>query len=169
MQTFLPLPSMTRSAKALDNQRLGKQRVEAFQILNALNGLTKGWVNHPATRMWRGYEEALNFYGRIICEEWIRRGFKDTMSQRFVLKPEPLIMSERFVLTSDPVIFPPWFGDPEFHRSHQSNLVRKNPVYYGSKFPDVPDDLPYVWPDLEKLNSVPQSKNSSFSTSYYYM
>ena len=41
---------------------------------------------------------------------------------------------------------PPWLGDPALHRSHQSNLVRKDPAFYKERFPDVPDDLPYVWP-----------------------
>ena len=40
----------------------------------------------------------------------------------------------------------PWLGDPAVHRSHQSALVRKNPDHYRPLFPDVPDDLPYVWP-----------------------
>ena len=42
--------------------------------------------------------------------------------------------------------FPPWFGDKEFHRSHQSNLIRKMPEHYQKLFPDVPNNLPYVWP-----------------------
>ena len=42
MQTFLPYPDFTQSAKTLDYRRLGKQRVEAWQILNALRGVSKG-------------------------------------------------------------------------------------------------------------------------------
>jgi hypothetical protein len=41
---------------------------------------------------------------------------------------------------------PPWLGDPDFHLSHQSALVRKDPDFYGPLFPGVPDDLEYVWP-----------------------
>lgn len=41
---------------------------------------------------------------------------------------------------------PPWLGDAELHRSHQSNLIRKDPTRYGPLFPGVPDDLPDVWP-----------------------
>ena len=66
MQTFLPFSSIRRSVSSLDNKRLGKQRVEVLQILKALSGETKGWVNHPATAMWRGYEDALVFYG-VSC------------------------------------------------------------------------------------------------------
>ena len=36
MQTFLPYKSFVKSLNCLDNKRLGKQRVEAMQILNAI-------------------------------------------------------------------------------------------------------------------------------------
>ena len=60
MQTFLPYKDFTKSAKALDNKRLGKQRVEVKQILNALDGKSKGWTNHPATNMWRDMKQPLH-------------------------------------------------------------------------------------------------------------
>ena len=41
---------------------------------------------------------------------------------------------------------PPWLGDPDFHRSHRSALVRKDAGHYRELFPEVPDDLDYVWP-----------------------
>ena len=62
MQTFLPYSDFERSAKTLDYKRLGKQRVEAYQILQALSDPNYGWQNHPAVKMWRGYEEALVAY-----------------------------------------------------------------------------------------------------------
>ena len=36
MQTFLPYKSFEESAKVLDWRRLGKQRVEGMQIINAI-------------------------------------------------------------------------------------------------------------------------------------
>ena len=36
MQTFLPYPDFQLSAECLDYKRLGKQRLEAFQLLVAL-------------------------------------------------------------------------------------------------------------------------------------
>ena len=41
---------------------------------------------------------------------------------------------------------PPWLGLDALHTSHRSALVRKEPEHYRSPFPDVPDDLPYLWP-----------------------
>ena len=56
MQTFLPYRDFKQSFRVLDYRRLGKQRVEAHQVLNVLLGRTTtgGWRNHPITRMWDG-------------------------------------------------------------------------------------------------------------------
>ena len=59
MQTFLPYADFEKTAKCLDYRRRGKQRVEATQIIQTLSGVTTGWHNHPATKMWRGHELAL--------------------------------------------------------------------------------------------------------------
>jgi hypothetical protein len=88
MQTFLPYPDFEATARVLDWRRLGKQRVECMQILNALHGTSKGWVNHPAVRMWRGYEDALETYQSFMIEEWVRRGEK--MRHTITLKTETM-------------------------------------------------------------------------------
>ena len=62
MQTFLPYDDFVLSLDCLDYRRLGKQRVEAMQLLNAMKREKGGWINHPATKMWRGYEKALTEY-----------------------------------------------------------------------------------------------------------
>ena len=136
MQTFLPCADFRASARFLDRQRLGKQRVEAWQILQALHRTTGGWRNHPAVRMWRGYDAALALYGIAMCREWRRRGYRDTLRVRF--KP--------YVATDPLVCLPAWLGDEAFHRSHRSNLLRKAPDHYRPFWPTEADDLPYVWP-----------------------
>lgn len=138
MQTFLPYADFERSARVLDRQRLGKQRVETWQLIRANDGLTKGWVNHPAARMWRGYTTALAYYGIAVCEEWIRRGYKDTMLDRF----QQIVELENGRYEN-----PSWLGRTDIHVSHQSNLVRKLPGHYREFFPHVPDDLEYIWPE----------------------
>jgi hypothetical protein len=135
MQTFLPYPSFTESAKCLDSRRLGKQRVECLQIVNALTGLSAGWVNHPATVMWRGHVNELVDYAIEICTEWRRRGYKDTLLERF-----------NHMASMAEAEYPKWLGDPAFHDSHKSNLLRKAPFYYSQFNWNVPDNLPYVWP-----------------------
>lgn len=132
MQTFLPYPSFEQSAAALDYRRLGKQRVEAYQILRAIRGESKGWTNHPATKIWTGYEYALCTYGIAICDEWIARGYNDSLLPKF------LTLRNEYPDTGLPSLI----GDEAFHLSHQSNLKRKDPQHYTW---EIPDDLPYVW------------------------
>lgn len=129
MQTFLPYPDFEKTARCLDWRRLGKQRVECMQILNALRGASKGWINHPAVRMWRGFEDALETYQAAIIDEWVRRGYKNNMT------------GVSHIVYS----LPTWFGDADFHTSHQSNLLRKDHGHY-SQFFDVRPDLEYIWP-----------------------
>jgi hypothetical protein len=139
MQTFLPYPDFVSSAKVLDRQRLGKQRVETIQILNALHEIKPGYRNHPATKMWRGHEFQLALYGLAMVSEWIDRGYTDNVC-RTQLEDHAGHAEQG---SHD---MPAWMGDEAFHLSHQSNLVRKDPRHYRVYFPDVPDDLEYVWP-----------------------
>lgn len=145
MQTFLPYPSFEISAKALDRTRLGKQRVEALQILRAITGLSKGWQRHPAVNMWRGYEFALIRYAQAVCREWTGRGYKDTCSGQISDIGAALRMSG-IPNQGDP----PWLGDVRFHRSHRSALFRKAPSHYGPIFgpddPAITSPVPYFWP-----------------------
>lgn len=168
MQTFLPFPDIVRSAACLDRQRLGKQRLEARQILDILMGKIDGggWKNHAAVRMWRGYPNGLCMYGLAVANEWRQRGYKDRQWGEFTDRAlelglitelnwvHPPIVSEKsdrkfneiVTVTISPDDMPPWFGDEVFHQSHRSNLVRKDPEHYRKYFPDVPDNIPYVWP-----------------------
>jgi hypothetical protein len=139
----LPYRDFVPSVETLDDKRLGKQRVEAFQILRALTDSTYGWQHHPAVNMWRGYEEALALYGLAACLTWVQRGNRDNMLTRFF----------PYVGVPGTFSYPEWLGDDEFHRSHQSNLVRKDAQHYGPQFPDVPDDLPYYWPTQQGYDS----------------
>jgi len=153
VQTFLPLPDFDESARLLDVRRLGKQRVEALQVLRGLTVPGYGWRRHPAVLMWAGYEEALVRYGIQVCLRWRGLGHTDTCEAtlRKDLREslgitEPRLQAE-LAETGD---LPPWLGDEEFHRSHRSALVRKDPDFYGPLFPDVPPDLPYVWPESDR-------------------
>jgi hypothetical protein len=148
MQTFLPYADFERTARVLDLKRLGKQRVECIQVLRGLTRSDYGWRHHPAVKMWKGYEEALGRYSFTCCEVWVEGGFADTCAATIVADLREAgvtaVRSQAELVEAGAV--PPWLGDPVFHRSHQSALVRKDPDFYGPVFPDVPDDLDYVWP-----------------------
>lgn len=121
MQTFLPYADFAESARALDQKRLGKQRVEVVQIVRALTRETYGWKHHPAVLMWRGYEEALGASGVPVPPR---------------SQAEPAAAGD----------LPPRLGDEALHRSHRSSLLRKEPEHYGPILGDEPDDLECVWP-----------------------
>lgn len=148
MQTFLPFPDFRRSAEALDERRLGKQRVEALQVIRALTRPAYGWKHHPATKMWTGHVEALAAYGLVVTEVWTGRGHADTCAATIIADlaeaglPPPRTQAELAAAGE----LPSWLGEEAFHRSHRSALVRKDPDRYRPLFPDVPDDLEYVWP-----------------------
>lgn len=144
MQTFLPCPGFRASAALLDDRRLGKQRVEVLQVLRALTWTSYGWRNHPAVRMWRGFVPGLVAYGLAVCDEWVARGRVDAVGEALLgftggRAPDVDELAARGQL-------PPWLGHDPVHASHRSALVRKDPEHYRPLFPDVPDDLPYVWP-----------------------
>lgn len=155
----------TTSAKNLDNKRLGKQRVEALQILNLIQDLkflsqrynkprpinpydfrawvrtlaslykkepirlyrgdhciTLGFVYHPAILMFLGYEDSLKRYINAHIQEWISRGFENTMQTYKTYKEDQPI----FTL------------DPTFHRNHKAALLtkeieRNEPKWYIKK------------------------------------
>ncbi len=132
MQTFLPYPDFARTAACLDSRRLGKQRVEAFQILNVLaDPSRRGWQHHPAVEMWRGYEDALRLYMNAMIIEWTQRGYRNTMG---------------IVEVAGAPETPPWLGDPAFHAAHRANLLRKDAEFYSRYGWTESPDLPYIWP-----------------------
>ena len=137
MQTFVPLGSdFSGNARVLDWRRLGKQRVEGYQILLALADPEYGWQSHPAVKMWQGYSAGLALYVVEMCKEWRKRGYVDNMLPRI----------EPFLLNAAMVRIPMWLDDPRVTLSHRSNLLRKEYSWYCQFWPDDPDDLPYYWP-----------------------
>lgn len=136
VNTFLPYRDFKESALCLDYKRLGKQRVEAMQIYNIVSGRTvkKGWRNHPCTKMWYGYPAALANYINIFIDEWVSRGYLNTMQKQ-----------------DDSNIILPWWMEDEntmnkIIESHRSNLIRKNLAFYSKYHWLVSNDIKYYWP-----------------------
>lgn len=141
MQTFLPYRDFQQCAACLDLKRLGKQRVETKQIYLSLT-TGGGWKNHPAVKMWRGYESALCLYGLVMCTEWQCRGYRDSLTPFFA---EQLFWERRS--GKDAIEIPHWLTSRSFIRSHRSNLLRKDPDHYGRFNWNVPINLEYIWPE----------------------
>lgn len=149
MQTFLPYPCYEQSARVLDRARLGKQRVEAYQILCSLHRIRYNkdthmwelfdsrWKNHPAVLMWENHSLSLCEYTKAMISEWSKRGYKDSCLEK-ILYFESIIHQEN--------IKPSFIGNKEFHASHRSNLLRKFPEHYRQFGWKEPDNLSYFWP-----------------------
>ena len=146
MQTFLMYKSskenpnyaeivktLNKTIVRLDYKRLGKQRVEAMQIIDIHEGRSSSsaWVNHPAVKMWKDNIECLKLYHNLCINEWMNRGYKNTMI--------------KYDIDENKVSLPDWLTK-EFIDSHRSNLLRKYFSYYKQFNWNVPDNLPYVWP-----------------------
>lgn len=137
VNTFLPYPDIERSVATLDNKRLGKQRVECHQILGILldwptkDGKKRtGWRNHSATRMWRGYPDALKVYMDASVKEWVRRGMNNSYE----------------LWNFSDVEMPPWFGSAFFHRTHRQVLLFKDFDHYSQFGWEEEPKHEYFWP-----------------------
>jgi hypothetical protein len=132
--TFLPYPDIRLSITCLDRTRISKQKLEAFQMLNVVEGRKEGYRNHPAVKMWMGYAPLLKHYLNECIDECERRGYSNSI--------------ERIEDVGD-IVYPWWWGWEHLHRSHQASLIRKHPLYYTPIFTDI-DPLylgrGYVWP-----------------------
>lgn len=161
MQTFLTTTtSFKATAQTLDNKRLNKQALEAWQILMTNLQLDpqgnfrqpKGWYNHPATKMWRGHETALYQYIQQMVIEWKSRGFNSTIGDK--AKATMLRAQELGLVDLTEIKFPKWMQDTEhFARiaeSHRKALLVKNYEWYSqfnwSEDTGAPEsDYEYVW------------------------
>lgn len=130
MQVFLPESSFARCAEVLDTKRLVKQLLEGRQILTVLAGesTSKGWKNHPAVKMFEGYEVTLVAYLAAIRDEMDARGYKweknwaviqDIYDKHYKGEPQP---------------WPYWMLDQSLWNrlmiTHRGRLWEKDPVKY---------------------------------------
>lgn len=161
MQTFLPVTQTYDSmASHLDNRRLNKQALEGWQILMTLLELDpdgnhrkpKGWVNHPAVKMWRGHELALYEYIMSMVKEWKQRGYKSTIGDKATETIR--VAYENALLDTNPTK-PDWMTDTvRFERiaaSHRRALLVKEYSWYSqfhwAEDPGTqPTDYEYIWP-----------------------
>lgn len=163
MQVFLPEKSFVDSAQALDYRRLVKQLLEGRQIMTVLAGeqTSRGWVNHPAVKMFKGYERALYAYLFAIKDEMHARGYKweknwDVIQDTYI---------RNFI--SQDTFLPPWMEDEELFNkviiTHRGRLWEKDPIHYeeyqpeGQYFMDYvccPGKCTYYWATHKELINV---------------
>ena len=147
MQTFVPYADMHESAVVLDNKRLNKQLLEGRQIYNILveNRTKGGWVNHPAVKMWRNYDNALYAYLENVMLECVFRGISVEKNWSAITE-----MHKNNWDRGSNIVMPPWWGDERVHQSHRNNLYNKDPEYYAEFVCDgrvtCCDKCNYFWP-----------------------
>ena len=110
MQTFLPYEHFRESLAVLDNIRLNKQIVEAWQIYTG----RVPQANHPACLMWADHRPALGRYLFTACVEYVHRFGKDhSILEKFLDLPAPACGQYEFK------------APPLMRLSHCVNLMRK--------------------------------------------
>jgi hypothetical protein len=130
MQTFLPYKSFVNTARTLDNKRLNKQILECYQILKVIssNDPHAGWRNHPAVKMWRGYEKSLWNYTMCMVDEAVIRGIRTDGNMRNLLALRDNVGHTWG--SGDPK----WMDDKTIMArvttTHKANLYRKDPEQY---------------------------------------
>lgn len=164
VNTFIVSDDYETTARLLDYKRLGKQRVEAMQIINVLEReergeINKGWKNHPATKMWRGNVNQLKKYTNVMITEWIRRGYKNTM--KFYSIDETDVESENETDV-------PWFVKwKPLQYSHMASLVRKDRDFYKplfkGKYPIVYSLYTYLWTGNFHEDTIESIKNGELN------
>lgn len=136
---------------------------------------SRSWGNHPMMRMWWGHDMALAIYTLGMCLEWQQRGYKDTCADKIIalypeiLDPKPWKMPRWFGWIDFHVSHQSnLLRKADQYRLHHENLphephgsvcdgfMRHKPHrgcdphlmldHYQQYFPNVPIDLPYIWP-----------------------
>jgi hypothetical protein len=152
MNILLPLPSFTHSVAVLDRERLGKQRFDCRQVLAALRAERKGgsmtFGGEPVVTLWRGYESALALYYTFCVNEWVSRGYNNTMVTPYDLATWQRRPGEDAFLTENvaQIKLPHWLGDGKLHESHRAWLLSSAPDHYRQlDWVEVAQDL--HWPE----------------------
>jgi len=133
MQTWLVANTFEKSATLLDRRRLGAQLYESVHILASLRHKNHLLINpkrdvsnHPASKLWVGYERELGAYIYAHLSEWCNRGYKsDINTKNYRVITEGL---ERGMYN-----IPSWITS-EVIVTHRNVLYRKNPTFYPKKW-----------------------------------
>lgn len=161
MQTFLPLADLKENAKCLDRLRLGKQRVEARDILVVLLGrpswcsekqynyLISRYKNHPAVLQYKGNELFLLHYLRYICDEWVNRGYEENCFLQAAEACQSILEGKNpFDLIG---VIPPYWLNDGFRARHRAALLYKDIRHYKQFCWRERPEICYYWP-VDKNN-----------------
>lgn len=146
MQIFCPYPSPLECAKALWNDRLryNKQIIECKQILDAIEGVGKGWFNHPVVKMYKNYKVWLTCY--MLCLTYYRL-YQKSVNE---MDKKSLYTSAEIFNNRADQIRPPFLTE-EFCDQHKRRLYTKSPELYSQFAKYGKSDINYYYVDGELL------------------
>jgi hypothetical protein len=114
MQVFIPYASPYECAKCLDSRRFAKQILETRQILAAIYDNTRGYANHPVTKMYIDHAKWLSLYLKTL-ERYRDKNFLYAK-----------------ILSCKADLCRPEFITQELCDQHKRRLYTKAPAYYKS-------------------------------------
>ena len=175
MITFLPYPDFQKSAQVLDRQRLGKQRLEAKQILEInLGVMLRDKYQCNLTRMQDETHISEEFIVKYWGENIAKVKFENHPAVRMWRTFEPALALYGMTVCTEwksrgyvdnlmgffdsvfgrgdkYIEMPEWFGLVKFHVSHQAKLISKDYDHYFPIFGDYAQRLYSVI----NLSSIP--------------
>lgn len=142
---WMPLGNPMVSLTSLHDRDLLGQLESMYRVMLAL-AAPEAHDEFPLSygaAMWRGYEGGLLAYALSAVNEYERRFGHDRNSLMKSRNFWGLARSYRWDVRP---LMPRWFGYRAVHMSHQSTLIRLRPEHYARQWPDVPLDMPLLWP-----------------------
>jgi hypothetical protein len=146
MQTWITDYDFYKSASNLDTKRLGSQIYEGIHILASLLDVNDKLVNpkrnvknHPAAKLWIGYEKELLFYIHEHLWFWFGKNYSSIINyENYKILLHVLGWCSAKTLN--------WITD-NLIQTHRSALIQKNPDHYRRIWPDCPTNLKmhYGW------------------------
>lgn len=167
MQTFLPYDDVVKTMKCLDYQRLGKQRVEAMQIMKALKQGPKVIRCYdpkqlPAGRkyihIYNYFPDKLSKYEKYVKTPWFNhpatkmwRDNLDALAYYHNACIDEWIArgynnNMLHIKHKKKFKMPSWFGNKVFHAKHRGTLLSKNKKWYSQFKWKEKAVYDYYWP-----------------------
>lgn len=135
---WLPFPNTKTNLEVLTDTHIFEV---VFEGMQCLRNIYVGDLSWRDAQMWANHPAALLLYVQRAEREMVRRGHE----------PEPRVRRAHVALSRagwplSPV--PPWwYGNPHFHNTQRSNLIRVDPVHYARRLPPTtPLEMPLFWP-----------------------
>jgi hypothetical protein len=155
MQTWITDKDFYKSAVNLNRQHLQANLYESIHILASLLDVNDKLVNpkrnvknHPAAKLWEGYEDALFYYIDAHIVAWLNIGYKCNINKANMRFIYAVMKDNKYSYFQNKISN--WITD-ELIQTHRSVLIqkeiKKKVNHYQNLWPNCPNDLKmkYDW------------------------